>query len=197
MLPSFYFCKGGVLSTKTPDLVIQLPLGSGPIHIKFSPDGTYAVVLNSDGLSITLIPTADPYNNPGLLFVSLLVFLFNIINYIVKYIEYLCIQACDTVTYSGWSYPILGLEMSSANITGAEIHISANGRFVYVSTKDLTESGVETSRSGIVVFEVLVMDYTTYPLTFLMQHVQTVSSQGNYPRFDTYYHIRSHVALKT
>lgn len=99
------------------------------------------------------------------------------------------LKACDPVTYSGWSYPIFGVEISKANITASEIHISPNGRFVYVSTKDLKEPGIETSKSGIVVFEVLVMDYTTFPLTFQMQHVQTVSSQGNYPRFDIYHQI--------
>jgi 6-phosphogluconolactonase (cycloisomerase 2 family) len=73
--------------------------------------------------------------------------------------------------------------MSAVNISAGEIQISPNGRFIYVSNKDMNKPDVETSRSSIVVFEVLVMDYTTYPITYTVLGLQTVNSQGNYPRF--------------
>ena len=73
--------------------------------------------------------------------------------------------------------------MSAVNISAGEIQISPNGRFIYVSNKDMNKPDVETSRSSIVVFEVSVMDYTTYPITYTVLGLQTVNSQGNYPRF--------------
>lgn len=93
------------------------------------------------------------------------------------------------MTYAGWSVSTLGPEVSTVNISAGEIQISPNGRFIYVSNKDFNQPDVESSRSSIVVFEVLVMDYTTYPMTYTLQTQQTVSSQGNYPRFD--YEIRT------
>jgi 6-phosphogluconolactonase (cycloisomerase 2 family) len=92
-------------------------------------------------------------------------------------------KECDEATYAGWSVSTLGPEMSAVNISAGEIQISPNGRFIYVSNKDMNKPDVETSRSSIVVFEVLVMDYTTYPITYTVLGLQTVNSQGNYPRF--------------
>ena len=76
MIYQYLLSPSGVASV-VPAVVIQAPTGSGPTHIKFSPDGLFAVVVNALSVSVTILPVADP--DSGLLFVrniilSLLIF---------------------------------------------------------------------------------------------------------------------------
>jgi len=59
------------LASTDPVNVINAPVGTGPTHIKFDPDGRFALSLNAQSASVTLIP-ADP--DTGLLMVCIKLF---------------------------------------------------------------------------------------------------------------------------
>mmetsp|Transcript_31381 Transcript_31381/g.45133 ORF Transcript_31381/g.45133 Transcript_31381/m.45133 type:complete len:1278 (-) Transcript_31381:297-4130(-) len=140
----------GIASTD-PVNVINAPAGTGSTHIKFHPDGKFAISLNALSVSVTLIP-ADP--DTGLL------------------------QPMDATTFAANTYSTLMEAESNVDITSAEVVISPNGNYVYASNRDVSKNP-NPSRSSISVFAVTEDPPNSFSLT-LVQKVSSLGNYPRY-----------------
>jgi len=142
------------LASTDPVNVINAPVGTGPTHIKFDPDGRFALSLNAQSASVTLIP-ADP--DTGLL------------------------MSMDASSFAANTYSTLQEGESKVDINSAEVVISPSGYYVYASNRDVSKTPNRISRSSITVFSVLE-DSTVTPSIFSLILQQKVLV-GDYPRY--------------
>lgn len=131
---------------------LKLPPGSGPRHLAISRGGSCAYILNELSSEVT-VARIDPLTSA------------------------LAFDGCNDVPRAGMLSALPAGE-SAVDMAAAAILLSADGRFLYTSNRDISRSAAtdpSTDRSSISVFAVSGDEAS-------LRLVQTVRARGSHPR---------------
>jgi 6-phosphogluconolactonase len=142
----------------------RLPVFGGPRHLAIHPNGKYCYVLNELKNTLVALPlkTAAPMKG---------------------HINLTSAEGGEKLVY----YNTLRESDSGVGMQAAEVLVSEDGRFVYVSNRDCCHerSSCSADQSGIAVFEVLSEGEPVY-FGAVLRPLQHVCGNGRHPRHMTF-----------